>query len=46
MTIMWIYRQRLGQPAPDLEALASNAWPTYVAVDRQAAGAQTYAASR
>lgn len=29
----WIYRQRLGQPSPDLDALAAGQWPTYIALD-------------
>jgi hypothetical protein len=29
----WIYRQRLGQPVPDLDALAAGDWPTYTALD-------------
>jgi peptidoglycan lytic transglycosylase len=29
----WIYRQRLGQPSPDLDALAAGRWPTYTAFD-------------
>lgn len=29
----WMYRQRLGQPAPDLDALAAGQWPTYTALD-------------
>jgi soluble lytic murein transglycosylase len=29
----WIYRQRLGQPTPDLDALAGGQWPTYTALD-------------
>jgi soluble lytic murein transglycosylase len=29
----WIYRQRLGQPSPDLDALAAGQWPTYTALD-------------
>jgi soluble lytic murein transglycosylase-like protein len=33
LTNMWIYRQRLGQPVTDLDALAANKWPTYVAED-------------
>jgi hypothetical protein len=28
-----MYRQRLGQPAPDLDALAAGQWPTYTALD-------------
>jgi soluble lytic murein transglycosylase-like protein len=30
---LWIYRARLDQPAPSLDALASGLWPTYVALD-------------
>jgi soluble lytic murein transglycosylase-like protein len=33
LTNYWIYRQRLGQPMPDLEALAGGKWPTYTAYD-------------
>jgi soluble lytic murein transglycosylase len=29
----WIYRQRLGQTSPDLDALAAGQWPTYTALD-------------
>ncbi|HEV2550621.1 MAG TPA: lytic transglycosylase domain-containing protein [Stellaceae bacterium] len=29
----WIYRQRLSQPSPDLDALAAGRWPTYTALD-------------
>jgi soluble lytic murein transglycosylase len=29
----WIYRQRLGQTSPDLDALAGGRWPTYTALD-------------
>jgi len=29
----WIYRLRLGQPTPDLDALAAGQWPTYTALD-------------
>ncbi|MGO8915189.1 MAG: lytic transglycosylase domain-containing protein [Stellaceae bacterium] len=29
----WIYRQRLGQSAPDLDALAAGRWPTYTTLD-------------
>jgi len=28
MANFWIYRQRLGQPTPDLDALAAGRWPT------------------
>lgn len=30
---LWIYRHRLGQPAPSLEAVASGDWPSYVKLD-------------
>ena len=30
---LWIYRRRLGQPAPSLDGIASGDWPTYVALD-------------
>jgi hypothetical protein len=33
LTNYWIYRQRLGQPMPDLDALAGGKWPTYTAYD-------------
>jgi peptidoglycan lytic transglycosylase len=36
MTNLWIYRLRLGQPAPTLAALASDRWPTYEALDHPA----------
>jgi soluble lytic murein transglycosylase len=29
----WIYRLRLGQKLPDLDALAAGDWPTYTALD-------------
>jgi soluble lytic murein transglycosylase len=29
----WIYRMRLKQPTPDLDALAAGQWPTYTALD-------------
>ena len=29
----WIYRLRLNQPTPDLDALAAGHWPTYIAFD-------------
>ncbi len=31
---LWIYRLRLGQPAPSLGALAAGRWPRYRALDR------------
>jgi soluble lytic murein transglycosylase-like protein len=33
MTNYWIYRTRLKQETPDLDALAAGSWPTYVALD-------------
>jgi soluble lytic murein transglycosylase-like protein len=33
MTNYWIYRARLHQATPDLDALAAGSWPTYVALD-------------
>ena len=29
----WIYRSRLGQPSPSLDAIASGAWPPYEELD-------------
>lgn len=33
MTNFWIYRSRLGQQSPSLEAIAAGAWPLYEGVD-------------
>ncbi|MGH6914634.1 MAG: lytic transglycosylase domain-containing protein, partial [Geminicoccales bacterium] len=33
LTNLWTYRARLGQPQPALDALASNQWPIYRALD-------------
>jgi soluble lytic murein transglycosylase-like protein len=33
LTNLWIYRHRLGQPAPSLEQLAGGDWPRYEALD-------------
>ena len=44
LTNMWIYRQRLGQKVPDLDALAANEWPTYVSADASSQGIQHAAA--
>ncbi len=33
---LWIYRTRLGQPAPSLDGIASGDWPLYVALDTKA----------
>ncbi len=30
---LWIYRKRLGQPAPSLDAIAAGEWPLYTALD-------------
>ena len=35
LTNFWIYRARLGQPAPSLDAAASGTWPGYAALDGQ-----------
>jgi len=42
----WIYRQRLGQPTRDLDALAGGQWPTYTAHDRKPDEGGLYAANR
>ncbi len=31
MTNLWVYRSRLGQPSPSLEAVATGGWPMYLA---------------
>jgi hypothetical protein len=33
LTNFWIYRHRLGQPTPSLQAIAAGAWPRYVSQD-------------
>ncbi len=33
LTNLWIYRYRLGQPAPSLDAIASGEWPSYTSLD-------------
>jgi soluble lytic murein transglycosylase-like protein len=38
---MWIYRARLGQAAPSLDAIAAGDWPGYAALDGQAGEGQT-----
>ena len=35
MRNFWIYRARLGQPAPSLNAVASGGWPAYTALDNR-----------
>ena len=42
----WIYRQRLGQSAPDLDALAAGEWPTYTALDTTIESDRRHAANR
>lgn len=32
----WIYRDRLGQPTPSLEAVAAGNWPTYMPLGQEA----------
>jgi soluble lytic murein transglycosylase len=41
LTNMWIYRERLGQPVPDLDELAGNQWPTYVSLNQVAIARST-----
>ncbi len=36
LTNYWIYRLHLGQPTPDLDALAAGEWPIYTAEDNSA----------
>ncbi len=36
LTNYWIYRLRLNQPSPDLDALAAGHWPIYTAFDTPA----------
>jgi soluble lytic murein transglycosylase len=33
LTYFWIYRDRLGQETPSLDAIAAGKWPAYVALD-------------
>ena len=33
---LWIYRMRLGQETPSLDAVAAGAWPRYVSLDKPA----------
>jgi soluble lytic murein transglycosylase-like protein len=35
ITNFWIYRHRLGQDSPSLDAVASGNWPYYVTLDRR-----------
>jgi soluble lytic murein transglycosylase-like protein len=34
-TNLWVYRDRLGQPAPSLDAIAAGAWPVYIPQDQK-----------
>lgn len=34
LTNLWIYRARLGQPTPSLDAIAAGDWPRYEPLDR------------
>jgi soluble lytic murein transglycosylase-like protein len=40
MSNLWAYRIKLGQPAPELEALAAGDWPTYVALEQNDPGSR------
>ena len=42
----WIYRERLGQPSPDLDALAAGQWPTYTALDNSTEPERRHAENR
>lgn len=42
----WIYRQRLGQASPDLDALAAGEWPTYTALDSTPESGRRHAENR
>ncbi len=35
LTNLWIYRDRLGQPAPSLAAIAAGRWPVYTALGQE-----------
>lgn len=37
MTNIWIYRMRLNQPTPSLDAVAQGHWPLYIAMDKDSA---------
>jgi soluble lytic murein transglycosylase-like protein len=41
LTNYWIYQQRLGQPAPSLEAIAGGRWPVYMAMDADVSDQQS-----
>lgn len=46
LTNYWIYRLRLGQPSPDLDALAAGHWPTYTALDSTSKPGASHVATR
>jgi soluble lytic murein transglycosylase len=46
LTNYWIYRMRLQQATPDLDALAAGKWPTYIALDQRPVQDGRYAANR
>jgi len=46
MANYWIYRMRLGQPTPDLDALAEGHWPIYTAFDMHDSGERRVADNR
>ena len=37
LTNLWIYRDRLGQPAPSLDAIAAGRWPVYTPLGQEPA---------
>ncbi len=39
LTNLWVYRDRLGQPTPSLDAVASGVWPSYSAFGPDRTGA-------
>jgi len=39
---LWIYRHRLNQPSPSLDALAAGSWPAYRALDNSQLRVATY----
>lgn len=42
---LWIYRQRLGQATPSLDAIASGAWPVYDPQEEDSSGTRRYVAN-
>jgi hypothetical protein len=33
LTNLWIYRDRMNQPSPSMEAIAAGEWPVYISLD-------------